>query len=147
MIDLGQICCRHPASVYEARRKIRGLAEALGYDPIETTRLATAVSQAVRQLQREQSEPRVVVGLATDCAGGQLVLDFEGRGTPTDMPALAAFFDNVCQRDPREGYHSLRALRLLPNGFANIRPKLNAVGQTMNLEVPRRTSSRPKHSF
>ncbi len=118
MIDLGQICCRHPAAVYEARSKIRGLAEALGYDSIETTRLATAVSQAVRQLRREQREPRIVVGLATDCAGGQLVLDFEGRGTPPDMPALAAFFDNVCQRDPREGYHSLRALRLLPNGFA-----------------------------
>jgi hypothetical protein len=74
MIDLGQICCRHPASVYEARRKVRGLAQALGYDPIETTRIATAVSQAVRQLRREQREPRVVVGLATDGAGGQLVI-------------------------------------------------------------------------
>jgi signal transduction histidine kinase/DNA-binding response OmpR family regulator len=115
MIDLGQICCRHPASVYEARRKVRGLAQALGYDPIETTRIATAVSQAVRQLRREQREPRVVVGLATDGAGGQLVIDFEGRGEPPGMPGLGAFFDTVCPRNPREGYHSLRAMRRLPD--------------------------------
>ena len=30
--------------------KVRGLALALGYDPIETTRLATAVSEAAREL-------------------------------------------------------------------------------------------------
>ena len=43
MIELGHINLRYRTSVYDARAKIRGLANALGYDPIETTRLATAV--------------------------------------------------------------------------------------------------------
>jgi signal transduction histidine kinase/DNA-binding response OmpR family regulator len=112
MIDLGQICCRFPAAVYEARGKIRGLAQALGYDPIETTRIATAVSQAVRVLQREQLEPRMVIGLTAD----RLVIDFEGRGLPPSLPGLAAFFDSVRPRDPREGFQGLRATRRLPRG-------------------------------
>ncbi|MGD2032535.1 MAG: response regulator [Gammaproteobacteria bacterium] len=114
MIDLGHICCRHQTAVYDARRKIRGLAEALGADPIETTRLATIVSHAVRQLRREQREPRLVVSLITDCTTTKLVIDFEGRGEPPDMPVLDSFFDAVSARDPHEGFHSLRAIRYLP---------------------------------
>ena len=66
MIALGQISLQHRTSVYDARQKIRGLANALGYDPIETTRLATAVSEAVRELQRNNLESRIAVALAME---------------------------------------------------------------------------------
>ena len=46
MIELGSIRLTHQSSVYDARNKARALATALGYDPIDVTRLATAVSEA-----------------------------------------------------------------------------------------------------
>ena len=51
-------------AVYDARSKIRGLADTLGYEPIAATRLATAVSEATRELRRSSREPRIVVSLA-----------------------------------------------------------------------------------
>ena len=86
MIALGQIRLRQEASVYDARRKIRGLGEALGYDRIVATRLATAASQASRELLREGREPRIEVGLSLDVSPPQLVLDFQSRGP---LPGLA----------------------------------------------------------
>ena len=50
MIELGAIRLAGRTAVYDARNKIRGLAEALGYDSIVATRLATAVSQATRDV-------------------------------------------------------------------------------------------------
>ena len=76
MIGLGSITLQHPGAVYDARAKIRGLANALGYDASETTRLATAVSQASRELFRSSVSPRLTVSLAMDLSPPQLVLDF-----------------------------------------------------------------------
>ena len=52
MIELGTIRLRGRKAVYDARNKVRGLADALGYDEISSTRLATAISQAARELRR-----------------------------------------------------------------------------------------------
>ena len=80
MITLGSIRLLQPCSVYDARKKIRRLANALGYDPVETTRLATAVSDISRELLKETVEPRIVVALGMDLSPPQLVLNFECRG-------------------------------------------------------------------
>ena len=93
MIALGRINLQHRTSVYDARQKIRGLANALGYDPIEATRLATAVSLAVRELRRSNREPRISVALAMELSPPQLVLDFECRGESPEFTGLAGFFD------------------------------------------------------
>jgi len=90
MIELGHIRLQHQTSVYEARKKIRGLADALGYDPIVATRLATAVSQATRELLRSSREPRIAVALALETSPLRLVLDFEGRGALPHLVGLAA---------------------------------------------------------
>ena len=76
MIELGRIRLRHRSSVYDARKKIRGLADALGYDPILATRLATAVSEATRVLLRSGREPRIAVALAMKLSPPRLLLDF-----------------------------------------------------------------------
>ena len=95
MIELGLILLQHRSSIFEARNKIRGLADALGYDPIDATRLATAVSEATRELLRNSREPRIAVALAMEISPPQLVLDFEGRGAIPHLAGLAGFFDGL----------------------------------------------------
>ena len=115
MIALGQVRLQHRTSVYDARNKVRGLAHALGYDPIETTRLATAVSGAARELRHNNLEPRIAVALAMELSPPQLVLDFECRGAPPQLGELAGFFDSLNQIRVRDGFRGLRALKWLPN--------------------------------
>jgi len=115
VIALGQICLQHRTSVYDARNKVRGLANALGYDPIEITRLATAVSEAARELRRNNLEPCIAVALAMELSPPQLVLDFECRGKTPEIAGLAGFFDGLSRRSTRDGFQGLRALKRLPN--------------------------------
>jgi len=115
MIALGQIRLQHRTSVYDARNKIRGLAHALGYDPIETTRLATAVSEAARELRRNYREPCVTVALGMELSPPQLVLDFECRGETPQVTGLTGFFDGLSRTRVRDSFQSLRALKWLPD--------------------------------
>jgi hypothetical protein len=115
MIEFGHIRLQHRTSVYTARRKIRGLADALGYDPIVATRLATAVSEAARELLRSGREPRIAVAVVKDPSQAQLVLDFESRGATEELSRLAGFFDAVSRRVTPDGFHALRAVKRLPN--------------------------------
>ncbi len=115
MIELGTIDLQHGTAVYDARDKIRGLATALGFDAIETTRLATAVSEAARLLARASLAPELTVYLATDLAPPQLVMEFTSRGSMPGLARLAGFFDNVTRRDRPDGGHAIRALRRLPD--------------------------------
>jgi signal transduction histidine kinase/DNA-binding response OmpR family regulator len=115
MIALGQIRLEHRTSVYDARNKVRGLANALGYDPIETTRLATAVSEAARELRRNNLEPCIAVALAMELSPPQLVLDFESRGEIPVLARLAGFFDGLRRKSARDDFQGLRVLKRLPN--------------------------------
>ena len=115
MIALGQIRLQHRTSVYDARNKLRGLAAALGYDPIETTRLATAVSDAARELRRCAAEPYISVALAMQFSPPQLVLDFACSGETPDIKGLAGFFDGLSPISIGRGAQGLRALKWLPN--------------------------------
>jgi signal transduction histidine kinase len=115
MIELGHIRLRHQTSVYEARKKIRGLADALGYDPIVATRLATAVSEATREMLRSSREPRIAVALAMEPSPPRLVLDFEGRGASPQLVGLTGFFDGLKRKEAQDGFLGLRASKRLPN--------------------------------
>jgi signal transduction histidine kinase/DNA-binding response OmpR family regulator len=115
VIELGYIRLQHRTSVYEARKKIRGLADALGYDPIVATRLATAVSEATRELLRSSREPRIAVALAMELSPPRLVLDFEGRDAVPQLVGLTGFFDALKQKNPQAGFLGLRASMRLPN--------------------------------
>ena len=114
MIELGRIHLQHRTSVYDARNKVRGLANALGYETIEATRLAIAVSEAARELRRSNREPRISVALAMELTPPQLVLDFENRGEAPEFTRLAGFFDGL-SRKSADDFQGLRALKRLPN--------------------------------
>jgi len=115
MIMLGQIRLRYHTSVYDARNKVRSLAQALGYDPIETTRLATAASEAARELRRNAVAPNISVALAMELSPPQLVLDFECSGQAPAISALAGFFNKLSRAGDRDGVHVYRALKWLPD--------------------------------
>ena len=115
MIALGKIHLQHRTSVYDARDKIRGLAQALGYNPIETTRLATAVSEAARELRSRSLEPCLTVSLAMEFSPPQLVLDFECRHEFPQIKRLTGFFDCVSQTPVQDGFACQRALKWLPD--------------------------------
>jgi hypothetical protein len=57
MIELGHIQLLHRSAVYDARNKVRSLATALGYDAIESTRLAIAVFFAVAVPAQQAAPP------------------------------------------------------------------------------------------
>ena len=115
MIELGKLHLQHRASVYDARNKIRGLANALGYDPIETTRLVTAVSETARELRCNNRESCIAVALAMEFSPPQLVLDFECRGKHPEVTGLSGFFDSLSRTRVQDDFHVLRALKWLPN--------------------------------
>jgi signal transduction histidine kinase/DNA-binding response OmpR family regulator len=116
VIELGHIRLRHASSVYEARKKVRNLARALGYDSIAETRLATAVSMAARELLREGRDSRISVALGTHLTPPQLVLDFGCRNRQPRLQGLSGFFDRIGPVASEEGYRVLRAATHLPRG-------------------------------
>jgi signal transduction histidine kinase/DNA-binding response OmpR family regulator len=115
VIELGRICLQHRTSVHDARTKIRGLAIALGFDAIETTRLATAVSEAARTLRRDHKEPYITVALAMELSPRQLVIDFECRDETPRLFSLRGFFDCLSQHSVRDDFYCLRGMKRLPD--------------------------------
>jgi len=113
MIELGHIRLQHRTAVYDARNKMRSLAGALGYDAIEATRLAIAVSEAARALRRNGHEARIAVMLAMELSPPQLVLDFQARGEAPELGRLSGFFDGTRTR-AADGFEGIRAVKRLP---------------------------------
>jgi hypothetical protein len=115
MITLGTIRLRHQSSIFDARHKIRGLAEALGYDSITCTRLATAVSEATRALLVGERDSSISVALDLASSPSRLVLDFESSGAIPHLAGISGFFDDFSTRAPRDGLSVLRAAVRLPS--------------------------------
>jgi len=114
MIELGGISLEGRAAVYDARSKIRGLADALGFGEVGSTRLATAVSLAVRELQRACRSPRLGVSLVPDPAPGRLVLDLDFADGRPSLAALDGFFERLGHVDAPEGIRRIRGWVRLP---------------------------------
>jgi signal transduction histidine kinase/DNA-binding response OmpR family regulator len=115
MIELGYIGLAHQSAIYDARSKMRSLAHSLGYNSIEATRLAIAVSEAARALRRRCRDPRIAVGLLMDLSPPQLVLVFEARNSVPEFAGLAGFFDSITVRT-EQGFQGVRVAKRLPSG-------------------------------
>jgi signal transduction histidine kinase/DNA-binding response OmpR family regulator len=113
MIELGEIRLRHRTAIYDARNKMRYLANALGYEPIEATRLAIAVSEAVRILRRSGSESHIQISLAMTPSPPRLVLELESRGASSDLAKLSGFFDSSSTKTT-SGRQRIRVTKHLP---------------------------------
>jgi signal transduction histidine kinase/DNA-binding response OmpR family regulator len=93
---------------------MRALAGALGFDAIETTRLATAVSQAARALRMNGADSSISLALALELSPPQLALDFESHGAPPDVARLVGFFDSLSPIAIGDNGQGFRALKWLP---------------------------------
>lgn len=100
MIDLGDIHIRNSDSFVETRKKILGLADALQFDAVTATRLATATSEMARILLRSGHEPLIKVKLVAGTGQQGLMLEFAGcTQVKNAMPLLSQFFDQVSSAD------------------------------------------------
>jgi signal transduction histidine kinase/DNA-binding response OmpR family regulator len=118
MIELGHIRLQHRSAVCDARNKVRNLATALGYNAIEATRLAIAVSDAARVLRRNPHEPRITVAL--ELRPPELILDFEARsGAAPALGHLSGLFDGLSPKSA-DGFRGIRALKRLPRSNFNV---------------------------
>ena len=102
MIHLGSIAIRGDASVLEARRKIRAVAESLAHDAVTATRLATVTSEIVRLYVQQGNGSRLDVACEAQHNGAWMLLDFHDPEVAPDVEHLAGFCDRI-ERLPGRG--------------------------------------------
>lgn len=118
MIALGTIAIRTASSAYDARKKIHGLATALGFDDVGAVRLATATSQVCRRLAGDGGA-RIEAGLRIAGNDSALVLNFLGGAGLEGESWLADFFDVIQPARRGEGaapVEGLCVIKWLPRG-------------------------------
>jgi two-component system sensor histidine kinase/response regulator len=95
VIALGQLPLTSEAAHLEARRKVRRLCLALGYDAIEATRLATAISEIGRAAFSADSGATLLIRLADYQSRRALELVAQTRFALPPQPWALSFFDGV----------------------------------------------------
>ena len=93
MIELGNLSVKDANARVEALKKIRSLAEDLGYDPIHATRIEAIASEISRL--GSDGEEGINISVALDSIGGRsgLSMTFLSRGGATRLPVAKTFFD------------------------------------------------------
>jgi two-component system sensor histidine kinase/response regulator len=125
VIALGTVMIRSASSVYDARKKIHGLATALGFEEMTAVRLATATSQVCRQLAAGGGGARVEAGLRVANDETALVLNFLGGAGLEADSWLAGFFDVIqpVRHDGAAAVEGLCVLKWLPRGARRLTPQ------------------------
>ena len=154
MIELGTLSLAHRGALYVARRKVRTLADALGYDDIAATGLATATSEAVRSIEGGE---RAALRVAVDGEGvrSRLALTFTFEGAGPDCARLATFCDGL-ERPPAPGEEGrLTLYRVLPSAAPRLtdafvaeqrRRLLQLSREELMAEVERKNRDLERHS-
>jgi signal transduction histidine kinase/CheY-like chemotaxis protein len=115
MIELGNLSVKHPNARVEALRKIRKLAEDLGYDPIHATRIEAIVSEIIRL--GSDGEEGINISVALDSIGGHrgLSMTFLSYGGVTRLPVAKMFFDAFDINRMEEKTFRTKTFRYLPD--------------------------------
>ncbi|MCE5231091.1 response regulator [bacterium] len=111
MIPLGQLPLLTKDDLLDGRAKLRGAAQALGFDAIHAPRIEAAFSEIARDFIGPDS--RVDVALQTEASNG-LALLFPCRSDSAPPPWLSRFFDRVSVIET-DGRPRLLAWRRLPD--------------------------------
>ena len=98
MIEIGRIEVSTTEVFIETRQKVLGLAEALGYDAIHSTRLATVFSELVRIGRDGNSIVDITIGIENRDGQNGLSIGFEYSGKV--VPANSARIPETIQRIP-----------------------------------------------
>ena len=115
MIELGKLSVKNTNTRVEALKKIRSLAEDLGYGPIHATRIEAIVSEICRL--GSVGEEGIHISVALDSMGGRsgLAMTFLGRGGATRLPVAKNFFDTFDIDCTQDQTVTTRAFRYLPD--------------------------------
>jgi two-component system sensor histidine kinase/response regulator len=115
MIELGKLSVKNTNTRVEALKKIRSLAEDLGYGPIHATRIEAIVSEICRL--GSVGEEGIHISVALDSMGGRsgLSMTFLDRGGATRLPVAKNFFDTFDIDCTQDQTVTTRAFRYLPD--------------------------------
>ncbi len=113
MIFIGRIPLGTETVNVEARRKVLQLAQAIGFEPLTATTLATAASVLARAGHRADPIGTFAASIDTDGAAA-LVITVETRSPVIAPEAAKQFFDRV-RDDSTDGRFQLICSRQLPN--------------------------------
>jgi signal transduction histidine kinase/CheY-like chemotaxis protein len=123
--SLGSIAIRSAASVYDVRKKVHGLATALGCTDISAVCLATAASQVCRSLAAAPGSGRIEAGLRFNGDRVALVLKFRGPLAEQRAGQVASLFSAI-EPLPRDDATAVEqgvcALTWLPTGAGRLTP-------------------------
>ncbi len=111
-MDIGRITLAGEESVRSARRKVRDIALALGFESVAATRLQIAVSEICRELARLGTRPGVTVGVMPTGTRPGFSLLFDHDVPINGAVAAAEIFDefHVCDMGDRQQLFGFVAL-------------------------------------
>jgi two-component system sensor histidine kinase/response regulator len=115
MIELGNLSVKNANARLETLKKIRRLAEDLGYDPIHAARIETIVSEISRL--GSDGEEGINISVALDSMGGRsgLSMTFLSRGGVNRLPVAKTFFDAFDIDHTEEKTVKIKTFRYLPD--------------------------------
>ncbi|MDH3876693.1 MAG: response regulator [Desulfobacterales bacterium] len=115
MIELGNLSVKNANARVETLKKIRRLAEDLGYDPIHATRIEAIVSEISRL--GSDGEEGINISVALESMGGRrgLSMTFLSRGGVTRLPVAKTFFDAFDIDRTEEKTFRIKTFRYLPD--------------------------------
>ena len=115
MIELGGLSIKTPEALHQARKKVHGLAGALGYAEVPATRLATVFSELVLIGRGCGDGVNVTVGLKSINGQNGLAMSFVYGGRVTPAPNLDRFFDYLDIDDSNNTATRLSSFNRLPD--------------------------------
>jgi PAS domain S-box-containing protein len=137
MIKLGNLSVKNENTRVEARKKIRLLAENLGYDPIQATRLETIVSEITGLGRAGGKAVKISVGIddRNGRSGLSMIFLYPEQSIPS--PIFKNFFDAFEIGRTDRNTVSIRTFRYLPDNAAHL-PDEFVEMQRQNLARPSR---------
>ena len=115
MIDIGKIEIKTSEGFIETRQKVLWLAEALGYDTIHSTRLATVFSELVRIGLDGTSIVDITIGIENRDGQNGLSIGFEYSGKVVPINVAKNFFNTFDSSNSDSTSTKVWTFRYLPD--------------------------------
>lgn len=115
MIELGKLLLSSKYSIVEARKKVIHITKNMGFDAINSSRLASITSEICRIIYREGKDSGILVAIDEDGGRYYLTLSFELKKESYDVGKTSIFFDKVKTFPAENGMMKVLASRIIPD--------------------------------
>ena len=119
VIKIGELTVKEYEGAIEARKKIRLLAEDLGFNEIHATRLETVFSEICHYCCKDGNKVEVKIELSDADSRNFLLFSFSGNGKIERTPGIRSFFDFIENGACTDNVNLLKAYRFLPDMHKN----------------------------